>query len=467
MPPELRREALADLSLNQAEAILYDWRVWARDDQIAPPGDWDQWLLLGGRGAGKTRTGSEWIREQVRNGIGKIALVAPTAADTRDVMVEGDSGILSVCWKHDKDRWGRPTGRPLYEPSKRKLTWENGAYALLFSAEEPERLRGPQFGAAWTDELAAWKYLIDTWDMLSFGLRLGDNPQCVITTTPKPIKLLKDIMADAGTRISSASTFANAANLAGKFLKRVRAKYEGTRLGDQELYAKILDDIAGALWNRSNIDKHRLRIKFDEAGNPYRVWPDLARIVVAVDPATTATENSDETGIIVAGRGVDKRGYVLDDCSGIMSPAEWGEAAVLAYWNHMADAVVYESNQGGDMVRHVIKSSAEKLHREGKIRSPEINIRGVHSFRGKVLRAEPVSALYEQGRISHVGGFAVLEEQMCAFTQDFDRKAMGYSPDRVDALVHGFTDLLADLMEIPLVDPFSIEGLSKWRPGIG
>lgn len=465
MQPEERKQVLETLSLRETEAILYDWGVWARDDQIAPPGEWDQWVLLAGRGAGKTRSGAEWIRGKVKDGAGKIALVAPTAADTRDVMVEGDSGLLSVCWKHDKDRWGRPTGRPLYEPSKRRLTWENGAYALLFSAEEPERLRGPQFHAAWTDELAAWKYLQDTWDMLSFGLRLGLNPQTVVTTTPKPLPLLKQILKDPGTKISRASTFANMANLAPRFLARIKAKYEGTRLGRQELYAAIIDDIAGALWQRDQIEKNRLRLRV-VGKEVFRDWPDLARVVVSVDPATTAQENSDETGIIVQGRGVDKRGYVLDDLSGIMSPGEWGEAVVLAYWRNDADCVIYESNQGGDMVRHTIQVAAQKLHREGKIRSAEIPCRGVHSYRGKVLRAEPISALYEQGRISHVGGFPTLEDQMCSFTLDFDRKVMG-SPDRVDALVHGFTDLLTDLIEIPLVDPFSAEGLSKWRPGVG
>lgn len=462
MKPEERRQVIQSLTLRDAEAILYDWHVWARDDQIAPPGDWDQWLLLAGRGAGKTRSGAEWIRQKVRDGAGKIALVAPTAADTRDVMVEGDSGLLNTCWKYDKDKWGRPTGRPHYEPSKRKLTWENGAYALLFSAEEPERLRGPQFHAAWTDELAAWKYLQDTWDMLSFGLRLGMNPQCVITTTPKPLPLLKTIMKEEGTRISTASTFANAANLAPRFLARIKAKYEGTRLGKQELYAAIIDDIAGALWQRDWLDRDRLRLRI-VGKEIFRDWPDLSRVVVSVDPATTAEENSDETGIVVAGRGVDKRGYVLDDASGIYSPAEWGERVVKLFWTHQADCVIYESNQGGDMVRHTVQVAAKDLFRAGKIRSPEIPCRGVHSFRGKVLRAEPISALYEQGRISHVGSFPTLEDQMCSFTLDFDRKVMG-SPDRVDALVHGFTDLLTDLIEIPEVDPFSIEGLSQWRP---
>lgn len=337
-------------------------------------------------------------------------------------MVEGESGLLSVCWAGDRTYAGELIGRPTYEPSKRRLTWANGAIATLFSAEEPERLRGPQHDRLWCDELAAWKYLRETWDMAMFGLRLGDRPRTCITTTPKPLPLVKEIAKDARTVITRGSTFDNASNLAPTFLKAIRDKYEGTRLGRQELNAEILDDLPGALWTRDAIDEHRVR-----------QVPDLQRIVVAVDPSGTKGESDDgdEIGIVVAGKGVDGRAYVLADRSCKLSPDGWGRRAVAAYEEFKADRIVAERNFGGAMVEHVIRTIDRKA-----------SYKEVTASRGKVARAEPVAALYEQGRVSHVGSFPELEDQLCMID------ASGYigegSPDRADALVWALTELMID-----------------------
>lgn len=388
--------------------LLYEWRFWARPNQL-PPENWRHvWLILAGRGFGKTRTGAETVRWLVETGQAKrIALVAPTAADARDVMVEGESGILAV---------SRPDFKPEYEPSKRRITWPNGAVAYTYSAEEPDRLRGPQHDFAWCDELAAWKYPDDTWDNLIFGLRLGDNPRVVVTTTPKPIPLVRKLVNDPETVVTRGSTYENAANLPPSFLKEIRDKYEGTRLGRQEIYAEILDDVPGALWNRTMLDE--LRVK---------KAPELIRIVVAIDPAVTSGENSDETGIIVAGKGVDGHGYVLEDLSCRMSPDGWATRAVNAYHKYEADRIVAEVNNGGDLVETTIRTVDRR-----------IPYKAVRASKGKRTRAEPIAALYEQGKIHHVGSFPLLEDQMCNFTPD------GYdgSPDRVDALVWALTELM-------------------------
>jgi len=345
-------------------------------------------------------------------------------------MVEGESGLLAVCWAGDRTNDGTPLGRPQYEPSKRRLTWANGAIATLFSAEEPERLRGPQHDRLWCDELAAWKYLRETWDMAMFGLRLGDNPRTCVTTTPKPLPLVKEIAKDARTVVTKGSTFDNASNLAPTFLKAIREKYEGTRLGRQELNAEILDDLPGALWNREIIDQHRVK-----------AIPDMQRIVVAVDPSGTKGESDegDDIGIVVAGKGVDGRGYVLADHTCKLSPDGWGRRAVAAYhggWSstpdeHKADRIVAERNFGGAMVEHVIKT----IDRSAAYKE-------VTASRGKVARAEPVAALYEQGRVSHCGSFPELEDQMCQID------ASGFigegSPDRADALVWALTELMLE-----------------------
>lgn len=402
------------LSPRDALALLYDWHAWARPSQLPPVGDWLIWLVLAGRGFGKTRTGAEFVRAEVEEGRARrIALVAPTAADARDTMVEGESGILAI---------STPWCRPKYEPSKRRLTWPNGAKATLFSAEEPERLRGPQHDLAWSDELAAWERLRDAWDMLQFGLRLGRRPRQIVTTTPKPVSVLKEILARPDVAVTRGGTRENAVNLAPDFLAGIVSRYEGTRLGRQELDGEILEDVPGALWAREQLDR-------DRVGEV----PELARIVVAVDPPVSSTEEADECGIIVAGIGRgDKHGYVLADHSSKgETPCQWAARVVRAYYAHEADRIVAEVNQGGEMVAEVIRAV-----------DPSVPIRMVHASRGKALRAEPVSALYAQGRVHHVGSHRRLEDQMCEFTVDFDRDDAGYSPDRLDALVWAITDLM-------------------------
>jgi predicted phage terminase large subunit-like protein len=390
------------------------WRAKARPSQLPPPGDWwNGWGVVAGRGFGKNFTGAGWVNELVETKqAGRIALVAATAADARDVMVEGESGILRLA-----PSWNRPE----YEPSKRRLTWKNGAVATLFSAEEPDRLRGPQFDLAWADELGAWLDPQATWDMLMFGLRLGKRPRWLVTTTPRPIKLLKSLLAREGRDvvITRGSTFENEANLAPSFLQALRDRYEGTRLGRQEIHAELLSDNPGALWNLDWLDRDRVS-----------VVPELRRIVVAIDPAVSNNEGSDETGIIVAGVTKDQKIYVLEDLSGKYAPHEWAAKAILAYRRHKADRILAEVNNGGAMVEATIRALDHS-----------VSFKAVHASRGKVVRAEPIAALYEQRKVHHAGNFPVLEDQMCAFTSDFDRARIGYSPDRVDALVWALTEL--------------------------
>jgi len=396
-----------------AETLANSWRLKARPEQLAPIGDWQTWLILAGRGWGKTRTGAEWVQEQVLLGsASRIALVAPTASDVRDVMIEGESGILATAANHM---------RPVYEPSKRRLTWPNGAVATAFSADEPDRLRGPQHDAAWADELAAWTYP-EAWDMLQFGLRLGKRPRSIVTTTPKPVKLIRDLLKrqGAGVIVTRGRTADNAANLAPTFLEAIERRYGGTRLGRQELEGEFLDDVPGALWQRDWIDRDRVE----------RV-PDLRRIVVAIDPAVSNNEGSDETGIIVAGKDGDGHVYVLADLSGRYSPAEWARKAIGLYHAHKADRIVAEVNNGGAMVEETLRAVDRN-----------IPFKAVTASRGKVIRAEPVSALYEQRKAHHVGMFPVLEDQMCSFTSDFSRAAAGYSPDHLDALVWAVAELV-------------------------
>jgi predicted phage terminase large subunit-like protein len=604
LPPEEQRAQLANWSARQRDALAFDWKFWGRPKQQAPLGSWDNWLILAGRGFGKTRTGAEWVRSlmcgptPLARGIGShIAIVAETAADARDVMVgdgkplsdpAGGSGILQV---HPK------AFRPIYEPSKRRLTWPNGAIATLYNAVEPDQLRGPQHSHAWCDELCfvagtliaaefgnipiefikpgmrvwtrrglrrvlncgetkksaaiwrlettsgnsiegtaghpifidkgvvvplsfvsvgnrvclksscgvaksaslklcnvlsvaetsnllacvrhsaqttanqlisasgiqtttvsavaktgrvesvfnlevegeseyfangilvhncKWRYQQETWDQLEFGLRLGDNPQKCITTTPKPTLLLKAIMRDDGTITTRGSTSDNLGNLAAKFIKRIYRKFEGTRLGRQELDAEVLEDLEGALWKRSQIDATRI---------PLTALPPLRRIVIAIDPNASSEENANEAGIVAAGIDFQDppHAYVLDDVSGVYSPDEWAKEAISLYRARRADRIVAERNNGGEMVEHVLRSI-----------DFGIPYRSVWASRGKVTRAEPVSTLYEQGRVHHVGTFAQLEDQMTAFTVDFNRDEMGYSPDRLDALVWAMFDLLVE-----------------------
>jgi predicted phage terminase large subunit-like protein len=372
-------------------------------------------------------------------------LVAETAADARDVIVDGESGLLAI---HPKDF------RPKFEPSKRRLTWPNGVIGTLYNATEPDQLRGPQHDAAWCDELAKWRYARETWDMLQFGLRLGSNPRQVITTTPRPIPIIRELMKREGddVAVTRGSTYANEANLAEAFIKQLKDRYEGTRLGRQELNAEILDDVAGSLWTRAKLDETRRKV-----GDKL---PGMQRVVVAIDPAAKESASDDrtsETGIIVSGFGEDGRGYVLDDQSCRLSPMGWARKAIAAYDLYQADAIVAEVNQGGEMVRTVLQAERQGLP-----------IRTVRASRGKTTRAEPIAALYEQGRVSHVGTFPALEDQMVLFTP-FGIEGDG-AADRTDALVWALTDLFPSIVnkaEVKWDDPFSSGRPDFSAPGGG
>jgi phage terminase large subunit-like protein len=421
LPRDQRNAIIDQLSPEEQEALLYDWREFlARPEQITPDGDWDIWLIMSGRGWGKTRTGAEWVKEQVAKGYRRIALIGETAADARDVMVEGVSGILSVYPEAE---------RPLYEPSKRRLTWPNGAIATTFNATEPDQLRGPQFDLAWCDELAKWRYARETWDQLSFGLRLGDHPRVLVTTTPRPVELVKAIVAgtEGKVHITRGATMDNKSNLAAKFLERIQLRYEGTRLGRQELRGEILGDIPNALWTYGQIEASRVR-----------THDPLGRIVVAIDPAVSNTENSDDHGIIVAGiHARTQEAYVLEDASMGGTPMQWARRAVNLYDQYQADAIVIEVNQGGDMVAQTLRSVRNN-----------VRIKEVRATRGKHIRAEPIASMYEQGRVHHVGSFPALETQMTQMTT-FGYEGDG-SPDRVDALVWAMTDLFPAMVGRPV-----------------
>jgi phage terminase large subunit-like protein len=380
-PAKKRLEAIQTLTPQEAEALLYDWTLWARDNQLPPPGNWRKWLCNAGRGWGKTRTGAEWIKQRVNQGYRRIALVGRTSADVRDVMINGESGLLSIY--PDRER-------PRYVGSRRSVRWPNGAIATCYSADKPDQLRGPQHDTAWADELASWQYR-DAWDQLMFGLRLGDDPRAVITTTPRPTPIIKEILSDPSTVVVRGSTFDNKQNLAAAFIDTIVRRYEGTRLGRQELYAEVLDDNPDALWRRDSIENTRT----DRA-------PAMKRVVVAIDPEATSGEESAETGIIAAGKGVDGEFYVLRDASRRDTPNGWAKAAIAVFNELRADRVVAEVNNGGEMIEAVLRSV-----------SPYISYYGVHASRGKVTRAEPIAALYEQGRVHHVGSFPELEDQMC------------------------------------------------------
>jgi len=409
-----RASFFSRLDADELESLKSLWPFWARPDQLIPPGDWIYWLPLAGRGWGKTRTGAETLRQWARD-FPLVNLIGATADDVRDVMVEGESGVLAVCPRDE---------RPRYVAHRRRLDWPNGAKSLLFSAEEPERLRGKQHQKLWCDELAAWRYP-EAWDQAVFGLRLGKKPQAIITTTPRPTKLMRELLADPLTHSTRHSTFENIGNLAENFLDRVVGKYEGTRLGRQELHAEMLLDAPGALWTRILLEQ--AQAGRDEA-------PKLTRIVVAVDPPATSGESADECGMIVAGLAADRRVHILADLTRQgETPLTWASRAVEAYRNFKADCIVAEVNNGGEMI-------------ETLIRQVDANVpyRAVRASRGKFARAEPVAALYEQNRVRHCGIFAKLEDQMCLMTPDFDRARAGYSPDRVDALVWAVTALALD-----------------------
>lgn len=400
-PPQVREQFLNNLTESELETLAYDWTFWARDKQRLPAVPFFVWIILAGRGFGKTRTGAETVRQWVKDNA-FVNLIGATADDARDIMIEGESGILAICPKDE---------RPLYVPSKRRLEWRNGATSLIFTADEPERLRGKQHYKVWADELGSWRYP-EAWEQTMFGLRLGNSPQGIVTTTPKPTKLLLELIKDERNVVTTGTTYENRANLAAGFFEYVIKKYEGTRLGRQELNAELLTDVPGALWKREDIDRDRVNKPPDT----------LSRVVVGVDPTATAT--GDEAGIITAGRNGDDY-YTLADDSIQGSPQVWASRAVRAYHAHKADCIVAEKNNGGEMVEAVIKQV-----------DSTVNVRLVWASRGKATRAEPVSALSEQGRDHHVGIFPYLEDELCMWLPGDD------SPNRLDAKVWAITDLM-------------------------
>lgn len=413
-------ELIDGFSARELETLLADWEFCAREDQwpplLAPGGEpWRVWLILGGRGAGKTRAGAEWVRAIARGRpqfatrpLSPIALVGESAAHVRDVMIEGVSGILAA---HPRSE------RPLWEPSRKRLTFDNGVVAQAFSAEDPESLRGPQFSAAWCDELAKWRYAEESWDMLQFGLRLGEWPRQLVTTTPRPIPLLKRLLSEGGVVTTRATTRQNAANLAPSFLESVVAQYAGTRLGRQELDGDIVEERADALWSRDMLES----VRVTEA-------PRFERIVVAVDPPASSTRRADRCGIVAAGT-ANGIVFVLEDATlEAARPAQWARVATSLYHRLEADALIAEVNQGGEMVRAVIHEA-----------DPSVPVKEARATRGKYLRAAPVAQLYEQGRVRHVGAFPALEDEMCDFGTN--GLSSGRSPDRLDALVWAVTVL--------------------------
>lgn len=429
---DAQRAFFDGLSDEVRAGLLFHWAFWARPEQLPPPGNWFCWALISGRGFGKTRTGAEWIRGKVQEARARgqpirIALVAETAADCRDVMIEGPSGILAI---------SDPAFRPVYQPSRRQLTWPDGSYAKTYSGDAPDQLRGPQFDCAWVDELAKFTYAEESWDNLEFGLRQGRNPQVCVTTTPRPVAIIRRLLNDPQTVVTGGSSYDNLANLAPSYIERIIRRYEGTRLGEQELHARLLDDVPGALWTYALIEMNRRS-----------AMPEMRRIVIGVDPAARGPRRAsalrahhgrdredneaepNETGIVACGLGVDGHGYVFHDMSERLSPGAWANRVVHAYREYGCDRVVAEVNNGGDMVEHTLRTVA-----------PNISYRDVWAARNKVARAEPIAALYEQGKIHHVGIFPALESQMLA-TTDQGYTGSG-SPDRMDAMVWALTDLM-------------------------
>lgn len=434
VPALLRLKAeLKRLTSEQKAALKYAWSFHARPEQMAPEGDWQFWMFCAGRGSGKTRAGAEFVRDCIKKGYRRIALVAPTNDDFHKVMVTGESGILSCC---------PPWDYPVYNENKKTLTWPNGGQAFGYSAEKPNRLRGPQFDAAWTDEIAAWhgsknhkpgetSRRQNTWDMLMYGLRLGNNPRCFISTTPLPVDVIKTLIESGldpdkpAYTITRGSTYSNRANLSEQFLSSIVSKYEGTRLGRQELLGELLMDVPGALWTLDMIASAR-----NTTESPEEVVNRMQRVVVAVDPSGAASmsdETSDEIGIVVAGKGADDYS-VIADRSMKGSPVQWARTAVKAYHEFKADRIVAERNFGGEMVRSVIQNA-----------DANIRVDLVTASRGKAIRAEPIALLYERGEVHHVGILGHLEDQLIRMTPG------GYigdgSPDRLDAAVWALTEL--------------------------
>ncbi len=402
------RESILSAPPDIQAAAQYEWPIWARPDQLEPEGDHRYFMACAGRGWGKTRAGTEWVRTQIESGKSSRAIiVAATAADLRDTLVEGPSGLMTIC---------PPWNRPLYEPSKRRLTWKNGATVALYSSEEPDRLRGVNADLLLADELAAWKYPA-AWDMALFALRLGSNPRAMITTTPRPTKIIRELLKRDDCFVVRGSTYDNRANLAPQFIEEIVRRYEGTRLGRQEIHAEVLDDVDGAVLTREQIETLRV----DEA-------PDLGRIIVGVDPAISSGENSDQTGIVVVGKGVDDHLYALADRSCRLGPAGWARRVVDAFREFQADTIVVEKNQGGAMCEHTIRSVDEN-----------VPITMVTATRGKHVRAQPILSLFEQGKAHTLPGLTKLEDQLASFSLE-GYEADG-SPDSADAFVWAATEL--------------------------
>ena len=397
-----------ELSRRLMEKSRYQWKDTARTTQRIPDGDdWQTWLILAGRGFGKTRTGAETVRELVETKQAQhIGLIGQSMVEAASVMVLGESGLLNVF---------PPDERPLFRPGQQKVFFKNGAVATLFGGNSPERLRGPQFDLVWIDEFAKFKNPDELYDQVMMCLRLGVHPRCIITTTPRPVPLLEKLVKDPKTVVTRGSTFDNASNLASSYIAQMKSTYAATRIGAQELYAEILTERDGALWNRSLI---RYQMPADE---------NWRRIVIAIDPATTHHDQSDETGIMVVGLHDDGFVYVLEDLSGRLPPTEWGTRVTEAYWRYKADRVVAEVNKGGDLVERVVKSI-----------DPHVSYKAVRATRGKVVRAEPVASLYEQGKVFHIRPLTLLEQQICDYIPNRTAK----SPDRMDALVWAITDLM-------------------------
>ena len=409
-----RRAVLADLSPDQLRALEYAWPFWARPDQLPPLVSWRTWLLLGGRGGGKTRSAAEWVRDQVEKGRrGSLGIVGPTADTLRRDVVQGQSGLLAIA---------PPWNRPQHEPSQRRIVWPGGQIAHLLSSEEPDRIRGMNLDGGWGDEITSWAAPDACWSNLQLALRIpgpdGTAPAAVVSTTPKRHALLRAIIADPATATTRSRTFNNAANLDASTLDYLRARYAGTTLGRQELDAELLEDVDGALWNRAMLDDCRV---------PVDLGRHMKRVVVAVDPSGGASTSNAETGIIVAGVGQDGHGYVMRDLSGRYSPERWAYTTMSAYRDYGADRIVAERNYGGAMVEGTIRATA-----------PNVPVRMVTASRGKAVRAEPVVALFEQKRVHLVGLHPALEDQLCGW----DPMSSDASPDRLDALVWAITDLM-------------------------
>ena len=421
--PEEKASALARLERCTREeliALAFDWESNGRPDQRAPEGDWTTWLLIGGRGSGKTRAGAEWVRELATGDfpVTPIALVGETMAEARAIMVEGESGLLRV---------HHPDHRPKFEAGRGAVIWPNGVKAILMPANDPERFRGPQFAAAWCDELAKWPKAEAAWDMLQFGLRVGARPRQLVTTTPRATKLLKRLMADKDAVVRRMPTFTNTDNLSPNFVAAIVSRYRDTVLGRQELDGEMVEEMPGALWNRGQVEAARMA----EA-------PALSRMVVAVDPPVTGKKTSDACGIVVAGRWGEKAVVLADRTVQGTTPLGWARVAVKAFHEFAADTIIAEVNQDGDLVKTVLAQI-----------DPAVPVREARANRGKWLRAEPVAALYAQGRVKHAGMFAELEDELCAFGPD--GRAEGHSPDRLDALVWAVTELLLRDGPVPRV----------------